>query len=332
MDDHGSVRSPRLREHRQRLALTQQEVATRIEQLAWAHERRHAGVNADMVSKWERGLKHPSPFYVRLLCGLFGTTPNDLGFRVHAKQPESSEAVAPDADDSDDLLGSLAVLEGSLVPPSLLVPRVVELWRRDVLSRRQTLAIAGADPLALKLGTDRQLLGVHETHVAVDAQTLDQLDRASAHLEASYYSVESQSLLMPARALSDTVEGFLADVSSRRVRGRLLTTLARANLLAGRVMFFDLNRPFEARSHLDLAREAAEQAANPALVATVLGHMAFLPAATRNFAGAEAYLAAAWKTDPSPRSHVVGSWLQAVASEFHSNAGNSRMALGSIDR
>ena len=66
---------PRLRELRTELGWTQQEMAERIAHLAWMQHREHAGVNADMVAKWERGVKGVSPRYRELLCHLFGVTP-----------------------------------------------------------------------------------------------------------------------------------------------------------------------------------------------------------------------------------------------------------------
>src|SRR3989337_456865 len=56
---------------RQSRGMTQQDVADALAQLAWTHESRRIGANADMVSKWERGEKSPSPFYRRLLGLLF---------------------------------------------------------------------------------------------------------------------------------------------------------------------------------------------------------------------------------------------------------------------
>jgi len=43
--------------------------------------REHVGVNADMVAKWERGMKGVSPRYRELLCRLFGVTPDQLGLK-----------------------------------------------------------------------------------------------------------------------------------------------------------------------------------------------------------------------------------------------------------
>lgn len=69
----------RLREHRERLGLTQSELAERLVQMAWARERTHVGANSDMVSKWERGLKQPSQLYRRLLCLTLNASPRELG-------------------------------------------------------------------------------------------------------------------------------------------------------------------------------------------------------------------------------------------------------------
>lgn len=79
-----SLSTLRLREHRERLGLTQAEVAERLVQLAWARERVHVGVTPDMVSKWERGIKLPSKLYQRLLCLTFDASPYELGLVLGA--------------------------------------------------------------------------------------------------------------------------------------------------------------------------------------------------------------------------------------------------------
>ncbi len=71
----------RLQQHRARLNLSQEEVAEELAKLAWVHYEIKVGVNADMVGKWERGEKRPSKLYRDLLCRLYGTTPEELGFR-----------------------------------------------------------------------------------------------------------------------------------------------------------------------------------------------------------------------------------------------------------
>jgi transcriptional regulator with XRE-family HTH domain len=80
-DTRQSRKSP-LRAYREEKRLTQSQVAERIAQLAWYREHAGVGVNADMVSKWERGSKAVSPLYQDLYCELFSATPEQLGFRA----------------------------------------------------------------------------------------------------------------------------------------------------------------------------------------------------------------------------------------------------------
>ena len=82
----------RLREHREHLGLTQAELAERLVQMAWARERIHVGVNGDMVSKWERGLKQPSKLYRRLLCLTMDAGPHELGLLLNADDPANMSA------------------------------------------------------------------------------------------------------------------------------------------------------------------------------------------------------------------------------------------------
>jgi DNA-binding transcriptional regulator YiaG len=72
----------RLQDYRHRLDLTQEQVAEELARLAWQHFGLRVGVDAQMVSKWERGEKRPSRFYRQLLCLLYSTTEEQLGLRV----------------------------------------------------------------------------------------------------------------------------------------------------------------------------------------------------------------------------------------------------------
>jgi len=81
---------PRLRELRTELGWTQQEQADRLLPLAWMKGDKHAGINADMVAKWERGVKDVSPRYRELLYRLFGVTPDQLGLSACLTEPGRS--------------------------------------------------------------------------------------------------------------------------------------------------------------------------------------------------------------------------------------------------
>src|SRR4051812_38375314 len=77
----------RLLEHRLRARMTQEEVAEQIVKLASPKvpEERNLGVNAQMVSKWEREIVVPGPVYRRLLARLFQITQAELGFHADAR-------------------------------------------------------------------------------------------------------------------------------------------------------------------------------------------------------------------------------------------------------
>lgn len=330
MVDERGRGSNHLREHRLRMALTQQEVAMRLEQLAWA-EKRRVGITPDMVSKWERGAKRPSALYERLLCALFGTTVAELGLRPSPLGKGTNEGHERVTGESDDLLEALGVLDGSLTNAELVMPRLIERWRSDVLSRRQLMGAVGAAPILTALGLEAEQRGAGVVMRRAEVSTVAELERMVTHLEASYHALDGHSLFLPIRAVSETIQDYLAGTRQSGARTGLLRLLARANLLAGRLWLFDENRPFEARAHLDLAREAADEAADPALNAVVLGHMAFLPAVKYNFSAAESYLSAAHALLDSYESRLISSWLYAVASEVHTQAGDTRGALASID-
>lgn len=78
---------PHLRELRLDRGWTQQEVADRLSQLAWSRKEGLVGVNQDMVAKWERGKKNPSPRYRVLLAALYRVTPDQLGLPRAPREP-----------------------------------------------------------------------------------------------------------------------------------------------------------------------------------------------------------------------------------------------------
>lgn len=87
-----------------------------------------------------------------------------------------------------------------------------------------------------------------------------------------------------------------------------------------------------ARSYYQVAVEAAQEADDPLLVAAALGHLSFIPAAEGSFTAAEDYLRGA-TAQMRPRQHAgVTSWLAAVASEMHTNAGAHDAARRAADR
>ena len=69
-----------LKYHRLQQALTQEQVADKLYDLCIADGHPGAGVNAQMVSKWELGTYQPSLLYQRLLAVLLKVSVRELGF------------------------------------------------------------------------------------------------------------------------------------------------------------------------------------------------------------------------------------------------------------
>lgn len=104
-----------LRQARLDRGWTQEEAADQIARLAWLRHDERVGVNADMIAKWERGEKSPSPRYRELLCLLYGATPEYLGIARIPKGKASPppETVSPVTERGlvDALGGAAAILD-----------------------------------------------------------------------------------------------------------------------------------------------------------------------------------------------------------------------------
>ena len=111
------------------------------------------GVDATMVSRWERGTRHPRPRYVRLLAQLFDLPVEELGL-VEEDDPEAGEA------DHDSFVDRVAALLGLAAVP---YPRGGEPGRPEPWER-----------LEWALGRPGQ----------VDPATVDELERVTQALES----------------------------------------------------------------------------------------------------------------------------------------------------
>jgi transcriptional regulator with XRE-family HTH domain len=75
-DEHQRGWNVWLRSQRRLRGWTLNDVAERLHRLAGEDE---IGVDANMVSRWERRFRNPKPRYVRLLCRLFELPADELG-------------------------------------------------------------------------------------------------------------------------------------------------------------------------------------------------------------------------------------------------------------
>jgi len=125
---------PRIRELRTEAGWTQQQLADKLNYLAWTQGQGRAAVNADMVAKWERGVKGVSPRYRALLCELFGVTAEQLGFG-----PVSSGAPRRPVCDAESLVSMLddaaSLLDQLGAAGTALAPQMLSAWKDTVTSR-----------------------------------------------------------------------------------------------------------------------------------------------------------------------------------------------------
>ncbi|HYW25327.1 MAG TPA: helix-turn-helix transcriptional regulator [Terriglobales bacterium] len=77
--DQAPLPNRRLRLQRRLRGWSQDDVATGLCGVASGRGEAELGVDATMVSRWERGTRFPRPRYVRLLCQLFGLSVEQLG-------------------------------------------------------------------------------------------------------------------------------------------------------------------------------------------------------------------------------------------------------------
>src|SRR5437763_3495221 len=82
--EQGQRPNRRLRLQRRLRGWSQEDVAAGLHHLAASLEEPEPGVDATMVSRWERGMRKPRPRYVRLLCTLFELPAEELGILAEA--------------------------------------------------------------------------------------------------------------------------------------------------------------------------------------------------------------------------------------------------------
>lgn len=114
-------------------------------------------------------------------------------------------------------------------------------------------------------------------------------------------------------------------------RAQIAGAVARSALLTARLAFFDLGQPAIADRCFDVALAATREVGDHALAATVLGHMAFVPAFGHQPDKARTLLAAAFQHTWHGVSPVVRSWLHCVSSEVDGRAGAGAAGRHEID-
>jgi len=308
---------------------TQLELAEQIARLAWLRNQERVGVNADMVAKWERGAKGISARYRELLCLVFGVEPAALGSDVVSPSP-GRVSIGGEAEGSlaSTLGDTAALLEQLGTAGAVLQSKMFDVWKDEIMRRRAFLKLVSLAPAVGLVDTGSS----RTSQVRPTAETLSNLDDLAGRYQTLYHSVAPAVLLTPVVAHLHTVSDLLRDVRAPNIRRKLLANRARVATLAGRLAFFDLQDPMAARGYYNLALEAAQEASDHYQAAAALGHIAFIPAADHGFTAAVDYLRGANHQLRRRPHRQLSSWLAAVESELHTNAGLHPAALAAIDR
>jgi transcriptional regulator with XRE-family HTH domain/tetratricopeptide (TPR) repeat protein len=320
---------PRLRASREERGWTQQDVAEQISRLAWLRRRERVGVNADMVAKWERGEKRPSPRYRDLLCLLFGADAQALGIGASAQLVTGTRSDQDDGSLIATLGGAASLLDQLGAAGAILQPRMFGVWKDELMQRRamlKLLSLATTTGFASLAGADSSRSG------KPTPDTVQDLDQLAGRYQALYHSTAPAVLMTPVVAHLETMRDLLRQGCAPPVRRRLLANQARVATLAGRLAFFDLRDSLSARGYYNLALESARESGEHLQAAAALAHMAFIPAADYSYNAALDYVRAAAKHVAKRPDNRVASWLYAVESEIQTNAGSPAAALAAIDR
>ncbi len=308
---------PRLREFRLRLGWTQQDMADRIAQLAWMQRREHAGVNADMVAKWERGAKGVSPRYRELLCHLFGVTPDQLGLKdtitpadVRRLPPAEGESLVGMLDNAAHLLDQLGAAG------TALAPHLLHVWKDTVTTRRAMLGMldpAATDPIG---------------HARATTASLADLEQLADRYQALYPTADPKALLTSVAAHLRMATDALRHDPRPDERRRLLRNIARVAILAGRLASEDLGNAMSGRTYYSLALDTARETGDGQLAALAHGYAAQLAAAEGLTTAALDHLTTA--TEHAGSTSVLTSWLAATEATIHADRGDHQLARDAL--
>lgn len=309
---------------------TQQDLAERLVRAAWFESQERVGVNADMVAKWERGAKGISPRYRRLLGLVLGS--DDFALDITGRLRAATTTTSGSEDDTAVIatLRDAAALLDELGPTgAILQPRIFDAWRELLMRRRLVLTALGLASTRVLPASGSRL---RASTTALTPTSIDDLNGLTQRYEDLYHSAAPAALLTPVVAHLATVDHLIRQANGANARRKLFANLARAATLAGRLAFFDLSDPVAARGYYNVALDAAREAEDHHQVTVVLGHVAFVAAGDHAVAAALGYLRGA--TDHvARRPHApLASWLAAVESEIHADAGAHTEALDAVDR
>jgi transcriptional regulator with XRE-family HTH domain len=308
----------RLRLQRRLRGWSQEDVAAGLYRIASALGEEEPGVDATMVSRWERGIRHPRPRYVRLLCRLFDLPAEQLGL---VREPELKVAplLADDRLEADetgrrDFIDTIAaVLGAASVPPFL----------------RQ--ASAGAESVPLEPWERLHRALNRPGHI--DMATIEHLERVTRTLESlEPTAISSRVLLGPATGHLEAITTLLQAPLQSRIRARLCSLAGETAALVGWLRW-NLDDQHGASVYFRTGLRAAREANDRALGAYLVGAGACrLPPGEDPQSTLEQLRAQTQGFCQKDASPATGAWLAAKEAGACAELGRESECLRALDR
>jgi transcriptional regulator with XRE-family HTH domain len=308
---------PRLREQRTESGWTQQQLADKLNYFAWTHGQGRAAINADMVAKWERGVKGISPRYRALLCQLFGVTAEQLGVApavtpAPSRPPRDAESLVSMLDDAASLLDQLGAAG------TALAPQMLSAWKDTVTSRRTMLGLL--DPAAADPGG----------HARAATATVTDFEQLAERYQALHSTADPAALLTPVAAHVRMVTAALGQEDTAAQRRRMLHNLATVATLAGRLAYEDLGGTLSGRAYYSLAADSAREADDNQAAAIVFGYTAKLAQSEGMTSAALDHLVAALAH--AEHAPTVAPWLASIQAIIWADSSDHTSAEDALQR
>ncbi len=262
----------------------------------------------DVVSRWERGERKPSPFFQEKLCALYGKSAEELGFLVP---------------DSRDMLESL---RGS---------NFSALGREMAIKRRELLQLLGSAGSALFiLGLDWERIEASLARPSrVDTVVIDDLEAINDCCWSLYMTASSKSSVL------DGVLGqlkmqiqFLKESQTMQTHQRLCALVSSMSQLAGEI-FFDLHDHSSAQSCYTFAMTSAHEAKAYDLWASALVRHSYLPIFDERYEDALPLLKQAeYIAQRGDSALPTKYWAAATYAEAESGVGNLKACQSAFER
>jgi len=304
MEPCGQRPNTRLRVQRRLRGWSQEDVAAGLHRLAASLDGPELGVDATMVSRWERGTRRPRLRYVRLLCRLFELPPEQLGI-VEDADLASPEDPRPDALEDDDV------------------------ERRDFIQRMA--ALLGGAAVFEPLGPEpwERLARALAPRGPVDVAAVDHLERITVALERlGPTGISSRAIRAAVTGHLDAITTMLQESVPPSLRRRLCSLAGETAGFAGWLRW-DVDDAAGAASYFRTGLTAAAEAGDHALTAYLAGSAACQPPYRETPRRRLDQLHAIPAAQATPLTRV---WLAAKAADAYGMLGEAEGCLRALDR